>query len=148
MSSTRYCFLFVRYDLPVEQQIIQTNHSTFEMAYTLTQSIEPICPSIVLVGVPNKKALLKVIEKLKLNRIEFSVFDEPDHDLGITAVATVPLDAGQKEVLRKYKLWNEKEFLHTASSVVRAPSSQEDGGRWFESGAAYQGAASSAMQEV
>ena len=105
------------------------------MAYTLPQSAdEPFTPSIVTVGVPNIKALERVIEKLTLHRIEFSVFNEPDNDLGLTAVATVPLDVEQKAVLRNYRLWNESNNVSfPLSSVVRAPGSQEPGGRLFES---------------
>ena len=128
--------MFVRQDLTLAQQIVQTNHATFDMAYTLTQSVDLITPSIVLVGVPSQKALQRVIDKLKAHRIEFSVFDEPDNDLGLTAVATVPLDDDQKQVLQNYRLWNESNNVSPlpTSSVVRASSSQDEEGRWFESG--------------
>ena len=138
MNPKTHCFLFVRYDLPVAQQIIQTNHSTHDMAFTLPQSADPVTPSIVLIGVPNQKSLLRVIEKLRLNQIEFSAFDEPDHDLGISSVATVPLDAEQRAILKNYKPWNEEDFLHARSSVGRAPS-KSDGGPSFESGRATKG---------
>ncbi len=128
-------------------QIVQTNHATFDMAYTLTQSADPSTPSIVLIGVPDKKALHKVIQKLKLNRIEFSEFHESDDDLGLTAVATIPLDEDQRAVLQNYKLWNENNLTYAPSSVVRAPL-QSDGGPRFESLGAYQRADSSTMQEV
>lgn len=88
------------------------------MAYTLTQSVEPLTPSIVLVGVPSQKALKRVIQKLSLNRIEFSAFHETDNDMGLSAVATVPLTEQQRSVLQNYKLWNEKSLL-AHSSVVR-----------------------------
>lgn len=106
------------------------------MAYTLAQSVDEIYPSIVLIGVPNTKALERVIQKLTLNHIEFSAFVEPDDDLGLTAVATVPLNEEQREILKNYKIWKE-EVSHAPSSVVRAPL-QSDGGRGFESFGAYQ----------
>lgn len=142
MNINPYCFLFIRQDLSLAQQIVQSNHATFEMAYTLPQSADPTTPSIVLIGVPDKKALLKVIQKLKLNRIEYSAFYESDDDMGLSAVATVPLDEDRRAVLQNYKLWNENNltFTHARSSAVRAPSSQEDGGPSFESGRAYQDA--------
>jgi hypothetical protein len=117
------------------------------MAYTLSQGVEDLTPSIVLVGVDSKKALEKVIQKLQLNNIEFSAFYETDGDVGLSAVTTVPLTDEQRCVLRNYKLWNEKEF-YACSSSVRAPSSKEDGGRLFDSAQAYQGADSLTMQEV
>ena len=105
------------------------------MAYTLPQSADDYStPSIVLVGVPNTKALERVIEKLTLHGIEFSAFNEPDDDLGLTAVSTVPLDEEQRVVLRNYRLWNESNQVSLArSSVVRAPGPQGSGGRRFES---------------
>lgn len=114
---------------------MQTNHATFEMAYTLPQSVEyPYVPSIVCVGVPNLKALERVVEKLTLHRIEFSAFFEPDGDLGMTAIATVPLDEEQRAVLRNYRLWNESNNVSLPlSSAVRAPGSKDPGGRLFES---------------
>lgn len=130
-----YFYIFVRQDIPLSAQLVQTNHATFEMAYTLTQSVEPITPSIVLIGVPSKKALEKVIQKLKLNRIDASAFYESDDDMGLSAVATVPLNEEQREILQNYKLWNE--VLHAPSSVARAPL-QSDGGPRFESLGAYQ----------
>lgn len=107
------------------------------MAYTLPQSADdPFVPSIVLVGVPNTKALERVIEKLTLHRIDFSAFNEPDDDLGLTAVATVPVTAEQRIVLKNYRLWNEaNQVSFPLSSEVRAPLSSQgaNGGRLFES---------------
>ena len=116
------------------------------MAYTLSQSADDITPSIVLVGVPDKKALEKVIKKLKLNRIEFSAFHESDDDIGLSAVSTVPLNEEQRAILQNYKLWNENNLTSAPSSVVRAPSPQGEGGRWSESIGAYQCADSLTMQ--
>ena len=96
------------------------------MAYSLVQTPDDVVPHIVLIGVPNQKALERVIQKLQDNHIEFSSFVEPDNDLGLTAVATVPLTAEQREILANYKLWTEDEFLFARSSTGRAPSFRED----------------------
>ena len=129
---------------------MQASHATFEMAYTLPQGVDDLVPSLVLIGVPDTKALLKVISKLKEHNIDHSTFYESDDDLGLTAVATVPLEEGQRAALRNYKLWKEEnnKFSHPCSSVVRASSSQEDEGRLFESVHGYQWEGSSAMQEA
>jgi hypothetical protein len=65
-------------------------------------------PSVVLIGVPNQKALERVIRKLEANRIEAVSFVEPDFDMGLSAVATVPLNAEQRLVLKNYETWKEK----------------------------------------
>lgn len=132
-----YCFLFVRQNISLAAQIIQTNHATFEMAQALPKSADLVTPSIVLVGVPDQKALEKVIRKLKLNRIAASAFYEGDDDLGLTAVATVPLTEEQHAILENYKLWKENNVTYALSSVARALASQEVGGRRFESFSAY-----------
>ena len=112
-----HSYVFVRFDLSLEQTIIQTNHATHAMAYGLSQSPDDVVPHIVLIGVPNQKSLEKVVQKLHYNHIDFSSFDEPDNDLGLTAVATVPLAGEQRDVLANYKIWTEEEFLHARSSV-------------------------------
>jgi hypothetical protein len=65
-------------------------------------------PSVVLIGVPHQKALERVIRKLEANRIEAVSFVEPDFDMGLSAVATVPLNAEQRLVLKNYETWKEK----------------------------------------
>lgn len=116
------------------------------MAYTLLQSVDDFTPSIVLIGVPDKKALEKVIKKLKMNRIESSAFYESDDDIGLSAVVTVPLNEEQRAILQNYKLWNENNLTYAPSSVVRAPL-LSDGGRWSESIGAYQLTPLSATEE-
>jgi len=81
------------------------------MANGLSQS--PEVPHIVLIGVPDVKALERVIQKLRDNHIEFAAFDEPDDNLGLTAVATVPLNEEQRLVFQNYKIWTEEEYFYT-----------------------------------
>lgn len=91
------------------------------MASALPQSIDGVPPSIVLIGVPNIPALERVINKLIDNRIDFSDFYEPDYDMGLSAVATVPVTAEQRAILQNYKLWNESTFndAHVAQRSER-----------------------------
>lgn len=88
------------------QQMVQSNHATFEMAARYGRA-SPI-PSLVTIGVPHQKALERVIRKLETNQIEHYRFDEPDFDMGLSAVATVPLDDEQRQVLRNYEPWKER----------------------------------------
>jgi hypothetical protein len=63
-------------------------------------------PSLVLIGVPNKEALEAVIVRLQRYDIECEVFYEPDFDLGLTAVATYPIqNKKQRKALGTYRLW-------------------------------------------
>jgi len=78
------------------------------MAKGLDPSYDQI-PHLVVIGVPDKTALLRVINKLKDKEIGYSVFSEPDDNLGLTAVATVPLTQEQRRVLSNYGLWRHAE---------------------------------------
>ena len=102
----------MRTDLSLAQQVVQSNHATFAMAAQLPNGLQET-PSIVLIGVPNKKALERVIKKLIDHSIDFSDFYESDHGVGLSAVATVPLTEEQREALRNYKLWNFSTFNNT-----------------------------------
>lgn len=68
-------------------------------------------PSLVLVGVPDKAALEAVIARLNRYGIQSEAFYEPDYDLGLTAVATYPLqNKKQRSALGIYRLWTPQEF--------------------------------------
>lgn len=61
--------------------------------------------------------MLRVIDKLKRHQIPHYVWTEPDFDLGLTAVATVPLWGEQREVLANYRVWSEHNARGTAQAV-------------------------------
>jgi hypothetical protein len=56
--------------------------------------------------VPDERALNRVLEKLKQNQIQHFPWTEPDFDLGMTAIATCPLDEERKQVLSNYRLYH------------------------------------------
>ena len=111
--------MFVRQDISLAQQIVQSNHATFELARRLPhpQNLE-ITPSCIVIGVPNKTALYRVIEKLRLNAIPHHVFYEPDFDMGLSAVATVPLGQEQRRKLSNYRLWHEPDEPSRVNSAA------------------------------
>jgi hypothetical protein len=74
------------------------------MAKRLPSDFDQI-PNLVLIGVPDKAALFRVINKLNDNAIGHEVFYEPDDNLGLTAVATYPLTQEQRRCLSNYRLW-------------------------------------------
>lgn len=100
--------MFVRTDLTAAQQLVQSNHATFEVARRLPQPRNlDETPSCIVIGVPDKAALFRVVEKLRSNDIAHQVFYEPDFDMGLSAVATVPLEQHQRRALSNYRLWQE-----------------------------------------
>jgi hypothetical protein len=95
----------VRTDISLAQQIVQSNHATFEMASRLSERTET--PSVVLIGVPDKSELEAVIERLQRYGIDYEAFYEPDNDLGLTAVSTYPIqNKKQRKAMGTYRLWS------------------------------------------
>jgi hypothetical protein len=107
----------VRQDISVAQQIVQSNHATFEVARRLPAEQETTpetTPSVVAIGVPDQPALLRVIAKLEANGIAHQAFHEPDFGMGLSAVATVPLGQ-ERQILGNYRIW--KESNNTAKDM-------------------------------
>lgn len=66
-------------------------------------------PSCIVIGVPDKAALFRAIEKLRKYDIGHQVFYEPDFNMGLSAVATVPIEGAQRRALSNYGIWKEPE---------------------------------------
>jgi hypothetical protein len=98
----------VRQDISLAQQIVQSNHATFEVARRIPATNLDDIPSCIVIGVPDKNALLRVTEKLRKHDIAHHTFYEPDFNMGLSAVATVPLEQEQRRFLSNYKLWKEE----------------------------------------
>lgn len=101
----QYRFLFFRTDLPFEHIIVQTNHSSFHLA--ALRGCDPGVPNLVAIGMPNTRSLERVLRKLQTHNIPHFAWREPDHDFGLTAIATAPLDAGspERELLKCYRVY-------------------------------------------
>lgn len=98
-------YVFVRQDLPLAQQLVQSNHAMFMMASTLSD-VEGI-PSVLLIGMPDVAALNRVVTKLTARNIPHVAYVEPDfaNELGFTAISTAPLNCVQKLALINFRLW-------------------------------------------
>ena len=82
------------------------------MARRLSESNPTDIPSCVVIGVPDKAALFRAIEKLKKYDIGHQVFYEPDFNMGLSAVATVPIEGLQRRALSNYGVWREPEQVN------------------------------------
>jgi hypothetical protein len=83
-------------------QHVQSLHAVLHLALEHAG----ICgiPNIVLIGVPDVRALDRVQLKLRDAGITFFHWDEPDDDLGFTAIATVPIRGPLRDVLKNYRI--------------------------------------------
>jgi len=100
----KYFYIFVRQDVPLEQQIIQTNHATQQMMEKFPVAKDFI-PYTVLIGLPNAVWMDSVIRHLKNLNIDHVAFLDTDFDFGVAATVTVPLEDDQRQALRHYPLY-------------------------------------------
>lgn len=95
-----YTYCFIRKDIPIHAQIIQTAHAC------LQSEAPKEVNSIVLFEVKNEDHLIKVNEYLKNRGIKTYMFFEPDFDMGYTSIATEPLSGEDREACKKFKMWS------------------------------------------
>lgn len=98
----QYVYVFVRQDIPLQQQLVQSNHATLSLASHY--GIEGI-PNIVAIGVPDQAGLEEACAILSANQIPHWRWEEPDFDYGFTAIATAPISGDQRLCLAHYSLW-------------------------------------------
>lgn len=106
-------FLVVRSDLSIAQQAVQIAHalSTFYHEHRLLEDKwYKDSQHLVLVSVPNRIELLKLVEKARRKGAAFSVFCEPDIGNEITAVA---LEHKAKNLCSRLPL----AFLHAVNNA-------------------------------
>ena len=114
-------YLFVRQDLPVVHQIIQTNHATQQI--TALYRSDGGIPNLVLVGVADLEALHKVQKKLQESRIPHYAYNEPDDEMGFTAICTAAISGEQRTTLRHFKLYREGTSQEVCRSNPNFPTS-------------------------
>lgn len=81
----KYIYCFIRKDLPIHQQIIQTAHACFDQG-TKEETQTP--PNLVLFQVKDQKELLKVKDYLNKHKFFYSMFLEPDFGDEYTSICT------------------------------------------------------------
>lgn|GEM_PF-2769221 len=103
-TSSQYVYIFVRQDIPLEHQLVQTNHATWSMA---ARYGDDDVPNIVMCGVPDEAALRATCSLLSDCGIAHWSWTEPDEEmnLGFTAITTEPIVGARRRALAQYKLW-------------------------------------------
>lgn len=96
-------YVFVRKDLPLNQQIVQSTHAAIQM----TNLFPSRDPYLVVLEVENQHELLRAKVRLDEIGIECVPFYETDYDLGFTAAATRAVSQKERRHLKDYKLWRE-----------------------------------------
>jgi len=99
----QYVYIFVRKDLTKMQKAVQAIHAGIETGRNYYHKLDDH-PTVVLLGVKDEKALVRICDKLEKNCINFSPFIEPDLNDSLTAVATELIEEDQRHLFKKYDL--------------------------------------------
>lgn len=112
-QEARHFYVFVRTDLNITQQLVQTAHAAHESGIHLAPKTNPIS-SIVVCYTTNETELLRAQDYIENRGIKTVLFREPDLNDQATAFATEPIDITKRKFLSKYPLWRfcEQNYYH------------------------------------
>ena len=121
-----YCHVLVRTDIPLAQQMVQAIHAAMNIAAEFGPPAAQC--RLALLAVPDRAALCDWAHRLSCRGVPFSLFEEPDHGLGATALATAPASSKDRRLLGRLPLWEPPGdcFLPRSASLsshVHAPRS-------------------------
>jgi len=60
---------------------------------------------MAVLAVVDRDHLLRAADKLAMNGIRFSLFVEPDDEMGETALCSEPISGKERRVFRSFSLW-------------------------------------------
>ncbi len=100
----KYVYVLIRTDIPLADQIVQVGHACLEAGFKFQKPDDIV--NLVVVGVESETRLLITLERLSLRGIQFSLFCEPDNQMGYTAACTAPLTVARRREFRNFPLWN------------------------------------------
>ena len=103
-QSLRHVYVFVRSDISKPQQVVQSTHAGIAVARSgLIDPTEP-SPLLVILRVESQADLFAVADLLSQHGISYRGFVEEDLDDQLTAIATRPVEAGERKLFRDFKL--------------------------------------------
>lgn len=115
-------YIFVRGDLPEEDQLVQASHAVLEMALLYDPAFARY-RMVALDGGSSEKTFNRTRQKLNNFKIAHAEYSDPDHkDWGVTAIATIPLTQEEALPLRNYRL---RRYSPPISMVVPSMASGE-----------------------
>ena len=101
-QGTPYIYVFIRKDLPLPQQVVQSAHACIEATKSfLDNNLEH--PHLVVLGVKGEQQLYNSVQKLDKAGVRYRVFIEPDRNNEATAIATEPIFGAQRRLFRNYR---------------------------------------------
>jgi hypothetical protein len=97
-------YVFVRQNISIQQQFVQGIHGAYKAPKGIGDHGDP---KVCVVGMPDIKALQRVLKKLHEHGISRHAWFEPDHCevRDLTAIVTEPVIGEKKDALANYRLW-------------------------------------------
>ena len=99
----QYIYIFVRKNLTKIQKAVQSIHAGIDTGMNNIARWEDH-PTVVLLGVKDEKALVRVCHKLDNHFLTYCAFREPDLNNSLTAVATQLIEEEDRHLFKNYKL--------------------------------------------
>jgi hypothetical protein len=104
---TKYTYVFIRRDIPLHAQLVQSAHAALEMG--LRSSLTSEEPSfLILLDAKDENHLNEIVRYLDEKDINSYMFFEPDYDMGHTSICTESLSLDKRKYFRKFNLWKHK----------------------------------------
>ncbi|MBY0548698.1 MAG: peptidyl-tRNA hydrolase [Candidatus Obscuribacterales bacterium] len=97
-----YFYVVVRTDIAMADQMCQVAHAAADAGRMFC--IPADC-NLVLLQVKDLAQLEKLAEQLREAELPHTVQDEPDDEMGHTALATAVVSLEQRRLFRKFRLW-------------------------------------------
>jgi hypothetical protein len=102
----KYLYIFTNKNLTASQIAVQSIHSAFELARTMTIENHP---SVVLLRAKNQEELLKQKEFIESCGLKTKLFFEPFYN-EFTSFAVEPVSEEEKYLFKKFKLIQNTDF--------------------------------------
>lgn len=105
--------------MPLAQQLIQSQHAVHNAAVrACKEGWQGVTPNVVLFEVANEAQLIRAVREVRATGVKLELFEEPDHALGFTAAATLPIHRydDARTALTKYELYDAALVVPTAAT--------------------------------
>lgn len=98
-----YIYAFIRQDLPVEHQLVQLAHASYEAGKKFNDSVG--ISNLVLFSAKDEQDIKEIMDYLSFEGVEFVSFYEPDYNRGYTSICTAPVSGSTRKKFNKWKLY-------------------------------------------
>lgn len=102
-EKSKYLVAIVRADIPPSTQGVQIAHAVARSISAFGGLDDET--RFVFLSVPDKKTLIDTVKTVENHPIDFVVMDEPDHDQGLTAMATKIICNEKRKLFKNLSLW-------------------------------------------